>query len=102
MIQERVESATRRAEAKIKTAEIRLEKMRERFEHQKEAGLAQDEKGGIPHPAPSAPPVPPVPPVPFVGGKGASDEERLIILQMLQDNKISVEEAESLFKALED
>ncbi len=101
MIQERVESATRRAEAKIRAAEIRLEKMRERFEHQNEAATPFDENGGTLH-IPPIPTVPPVPPVPSAGGKGASDEERLMILQMLQDNKISVEEAESLFKALED
>jgi hypothetical protein len=102
MIQERVESATRRAEAKIKAAEIRLERMRERFEHQKEAATAVNGKDGLPHTLGAIPPVPPVPPTPSVGTKGATDEERLMILQMLQDNKISVEEAESLFKALED
>jgi len=52
---------------------------------------------------PSAPPVPPVPPVTRPAGKkGASDEERLMILKMLQDKKITVDEAESLFKALEE
>jgi hypothetical protein len=36
------------------------------------------------------------------GRKGASDEERLMILKMLQEKKITVDEAETLFKALED
>jgi hypothetical protein len=53
------------------------------------------------------PPVPPVPqqPVPPdtrpAGKKGATDEERLMILKMLQDGKITVDEAETLFKAME-
>jgi hypothetical protein len=33
--------------------------------------------------------------------KGVSDEERLLILQMLQDKKITVDEAERLFKTME-
>jgi hypothetical protein len=35
------------------------------------------------------------------GKKGATDEERLMILKMLQDGKITVDEAETLFKAME-
>jgi hypothetical protein len=49
--------------------------------------------------------IPPRPPAPVVrpaGKKGASDEERLMILKMLQDKRITVEEAETLFNALED
>jgi DUF4097 and DUF4098 domain-containing protein YvlB len=44
------------------------------------------------------PPAPPTPPVP---GEPASDEERLIILKMLEQKKISMEEAERLLAALE-
>jgi hypothetical protein len=33
--------------------------------------------------------------------KPASDEERILVLKMLQDKKISVEEAEKLLQALD-
>ncbi len=94
MIQERIESATRMAEAKVRSAEIRLEKMRERVE--KHRGFHVDLDFGDK-------PDQPVPPMARKAGKkGASDEERLMILKMLQEKKISVDEAETLFKALED
>ena len=44
-------------------------------------------------PEPPKPPRPPVEPV--------SEEERLVILRMVQENKISIEEAERLLAALE-
>ena len=47
-------------------------------------------------------PEPPMPPVSRPAGKkGASNEERLMILKMLEENKITVDEAEKLFGALE-
>jgi hypothetical protein len=59
-------------------------------------------------------PVPPVPPIPPFGPFSVkvkvdpplpilkvSSEERMLILQMLQEKKISVEEAEKLLQALE-
>ncbi len=94
MIQERVASATRMAEAKVKAAEIRLEKIRERVEMNRGFPLDVDvsDKGLPPVPSVTRP----------VGRKGASDEERLMILKMLQDKRITVDEAEALFKALED
>lgn len=95
MIQERVESATRRAEARIKAAEIRLE---QRVDKHRGFDINVDLGDDFPKK-----PVPPVPPVSRpVGKKGPSDEERLLILKMLQDKKITVDEAEKLFKALED
>jgi hypothetical protein len=94
MIQERIESATRMAEAKVKAAEIRLEKMRERVE--KHRGLHVDLEFG------DKPEQPVQPMARKAGRKGASDEERLMILKMLQEKKITVDEAETLFKALED
>jgi hypothetical protein len=94
MIQERVKSATRMAEAKVKAAEIRLEKMRERVEKHRGFHVDVDLNDIGEPPAPSV--------TRQVGKKGASDEERLMILKMLQDKKITVDEAETLFKALED
>jgi hypothetical protein len=63
-------------------------------------------------PVPPIPPMPPIPPIPPVGPFGprvkvepslprVSSEERMLILQMLQEKKISVEEAEKLLQALE-
>ena len=93
MIQERIESATRIAEAKMKAAEIRLERMQEHMEKVRDIHID-------PHLKNLEIKVPPI--AKPIGKKGASDEERLMILQMLQEKKISVDEAESLFKALDD
>lgn len=100
MIQSRIDSAMKVADVKMKSAEIRLEQMRERLEKNREINLDMDfgevdtVKKGV------------VEPIPHIhrkaGKKGASDEERLMILQMLQEKKISVDEAETLFKALEE
>jgi len=106
LIRERVVSATRRADAKMRIAEKRLEQMQDRVEKLRGFNLDLDVNGkkySFTSDNPSAPPVPPVPPVTRPAGKkGASDEERLMILKMLQDKKITVDEAESLFKALEE
>ena len=99
LIQDRVRFATRKADAKIKAAQVRLEQIQEQVEKFRgfEVGLGEEED--IPEPAP----VPPIPPVSRgAGKKGATDEERLMILKMLQDKTITVDEAETLFKALED
>jgi hypothetical protein len=96
LIRERVDTATRRAEAKVKATEIRLDQIRDRVEKHRGFNINVDLDD-------LARPVPPVPPVSRrAGKKGPSDEERLMILKMLQDKKISVEEAETLFNALED
>ncbi|MDY6847367.1 MAG: hypothetical protein SVP52_09565 [Chloroflexota bacterium] len=99
-IQSRIDSATKMADAKIKSTEIRLEQIRERLEKNREANFDLDfgevdtvkkgVDGPIPHTHRKA------------RKKGASDEERLMILQMLQEKKITVDEAETLFKALEE
>lgn len=101
MIQERIDSATRRAEAKVKTAEIRLGQIQDRVEKFRgikvDVGFGAEGEGGASHK-----PVQPVPPVTRPAGKkGATDEERLMILKMLQEGTISVDEAETLFRAME-
>jgi len=96
-IQERVEIATRRAEAKMKAAEIRLERIRDNVEKSRnyKIDINLDHLKGLKT-------VAPVPSITRMAGKkGASDEERLMILKMLQDKMITVDEAEALFKALE-
>lgn len=101
LIRERVDSATRRAEAKVRAAEVRLDQIRERVEKHRGFNINVDFGGDRPERA--GRPEQPVPPVSQrAGKKGPTDEERLMILQMLQDKKISVEEAEKLFRALED
>jgi len=101
LIQERIDSATRRAEAKVRAAEIRLGQIQDRVE--KRRGFKVDlDFGDRTQPEPPPKPDQPVPPVTRPAGKkGATDEERLMILKMLQDGKISVDEAETLFKAME-
>ena len=101
MIQDRIDSATRRAAAKVKAAEIRLEQIQDRVEKRRgfkiDFGFGEEEGWEVP-------PIPkqPVPPVTRPAGKkGATDEERLMILKMLQDGKITVDEAETLFQAME-
>ncbi|MBW6467498.1 MAG: hypothetical protein K0B06_13405 [Brevefilum sp.] len=101
MVQDRIDTATRRAEAKVKAAEIRLGQIQERVEKRRgfKVDLGFGDQGAW-----EKPPVPeqPVPPVTRPAGKkGATDEERLMILKMLQDGKITVDEAETLFKAME-
>jgi hypothetical protein len=78
--QRQAEAAMRRAEDNMRRAESDMRRMRGRR-------FSFNWSGGRP---PSAPPVEPV-----------SDEERMTILKMLQDKKISAEEAEKLLSALE-
>ncbi len=99
LIQERVTQALRMAEAKVKAAEIRLDKIMEKVEKQRGFSIDVDTGEGIEKRVDiSATPSITRP----AGKKGASDEERLMILKMLQDKKITVDEAETLFKALDD
>ena len=93
VVHENVQRATSMAEKRIVEAQKRLEQIGKRLE---------DEFGDF-H-IPPKPPIPPIPPFPGVTPKqkkGVSDEERLLILQMLQDKKITVDEAERLFKTME-
>jgi hypothetical protein len=48
---------------------------------------------------PPVPPVPPIPPTP--PADPVSDEERMVILRMVEQGKISVGDAEKLLAALE-
>ncbi len=102
MIQERISSATRKSEAKIRAAEFRLDQIREKVEKQRGFNIDVDfDKADVP-PRPSSPDQPAPPVSRPVGSKGATDEERLMILKMLEDSKISVDEAEMLFRSLEE
>jgi hypothetical protein len=89
-INKRVEEVMRQADTHIQEAMKRLEQRTRRME-----------RHGF------VPPVPPVPPRhqaaenPTGKKAGASEEEKMLILKMLQEKKITVEEAEKLFEAME-
>jgi hypothetical protein len=107
------ESARRQAE----TAQRRAEQQAERARRQAEAAQRRAEAfarrsrsgstwtlgfttGAAPRPpVPPTPPTPPAPPMPPAAP--VSDEERMTILRMVEQGKISVEDAEKLLAALE-
>ncbi len=78
-LERKVEEARRRSEAKARAAERRAQGRRRTWSFQFSGG-----------PTPPPPPKDPV-----------SDEERLLILRMLEQKKISLEEADALLAALE-
>jgi len=112
LIHEQVRKATELASRKIEEAQKNLDQIKIEI---------KGDEFKIPKikiPDISIPGVPPIPGVPNVPGvpdmhkanvadqsadvrKKATDEERLLILQMLQEKKITVAQAESLFRALE-
>ena len=101
MISRRAQEAARRAEQRTQAAMRRTEdQIRLAAEREMRRG-----EGGFNFNFPGSPPVPPhmqhpqhppVPPAPKV-----SAQERMLVLQMLQEGKISIEQAESLLAALE-
>jgi len=106
MAQERMRRAQERIELKLAAAQRKIEQKSRaaerrsrtgKFAHEGHAGhpsTGRRTSWGIPTPPPSpTPPTPPTDPV--------SEEERLMILRMLEQKKISMEEAETLLSALE-
>lgn len=89
-IQEKVQAAMRRAEEKLAEAMRKVEQRAQESEsrRRKSAGWAAPPAAPLP-PAPAKPKRPP-----------ATDEERMLILRMVEQGKISVEQAEKLFAAL--
>jgi hypothetical protein len=83
--QTRVDAAMRRAEQKMRNAEARASERRSGFSF------------GWSRPAPPMPPAPPAPPA----NEPVKEEERLVILRMLEQKKISLAQAEQLLAALE-
>lgn len=92
---------SRRAQEAARRAEQRVHRSMRRTEEQIRAAAERDMRrvdmqAGFGHPfQPPAPPPPPPPPSPV------TEQERLVVLQMLQDGKITVEQAEMLLAALE-
>lgn len=110
-VQRRAEEAARRAEERVRAAMERMERRGWHREHP--TGMWAEGWGGEKHP-----PEPPQPPSPHTqadagqaasmadvrpeqGSSGVSNEERMLVLKMLQEHKITVEEAEELLAALE-
>ncbi len=93
-IQERVQSAMRRAEEKLAEAMRKVEQRVQEAERRSGEGDGRRRKstGWVSPPAPPAPPKPKRAP--------ATDEERMMILRMVEQGKISVEQAEKLLAAL--
>jgi hypothetical protein len=120
-VQQKVQSAMRQAEEKIAETVRRAERQAERAERHAERHAAREERYRVR----VMPPTPPTPPTPGMAGRpGApgfpfsqmlppqsaptskpkrnppSAEERMMVLKMLEEGKISVEQAEQLLAAM--
>jgi len=107
-LQRKLESARRRAEAHIRASEHVVQDRRHRH-----AEIPIPPSFGWPPPTPPVPPVfrgnpspaswpsKPEVPTPNMTTEPVGDDERLMILQMLEQKKITADEAEQLLSALE-
>lgn len=101
--EERIEAIRRKAEAKTEAAARRAERVSER-EAQRDARRTRQFRFSLQFdparpPRPPMPPTPPTPPTP--PASPISEQERLTILKMLEQGKITVQQAETLLAALE-
>jgi hypothetical protein len=90
MVSRRAQEAARRAEQRTQAAMRRTE---EQISQAAEREMRRSWAGMPPIPQPPSPQRPPV--------ERVTEQERLMVLQMLQENKITVEQAEKLLEALE-
>lgn len=90
MISRRAQEAARRVEQRAQTVARRMEEQTRRNVEREMRGRGRPSFGFEP---PQPPPAPRPSPV--------TEQERMMVLQMLQDNKITVEQAETLLRALE-
>jgi hypothetical protein len=101
------EQAQRQAERAQREAERAAERMRRSMERPKGKQKAKRGWGQGPHlefrwgPPPPFGSEPPPPPPPHRPVEPVTEQERLMILRMVQENKITVEEAERLLTALD-
>jgi hypothetical protein len=98
------ERETTRAQEKMRRAQEKLERkldaQRRKAESKAQAADRRSRRSwGFEWPSP--PPSPPPPQPPFAGRNSATEEERLMILRMLEQKKITLEEADKLLSALE-
>lgn len=85
------QDAVRRAQERVKAALQRLEDRRQGRPIERDfSGIAAEPVGGYPSEPPTGQAL-----------GGATEEERMLILQMVQDKKITVEEADQLLSVLE-
>lgn len=98
--QSRLETAGKRAEGAGRRAEIKLQAAMRRAEAKARAAEARARRGQA-HVAVGRWNWDLTPRGPAQAGEAVSDDERLAILKMLQEKKISLEEAEKLLAALE-
>jgi hypothetical protein len=99
--QEHMRQAQERMERKIADAQRKIQIKTQAAERAAERGARRGRpplQFTIP-PAPPRPPRAPVPPV--AASEPVSEQERLMILRMLEQNKISLDQAEKLLAALE-
>jgi DUF4097 and DUF4098 domain-containing protein YvlB/ElaB/YqjD/DUF883 family membrane-anchored ribosome-binding protein len=103
-VQEKVQSALRRAEEALGEAMRNAEQRAREAERRAAEMEGRHTRHARRHvPSWDAPPPPPPPPAPKAAKPKAppvSDEERLVILRMVSEGKISVEQAEQLLAAL--
>lgn len=88
--QERMRRAQEKIDQKMAAMQRKMEMRNREMEH---ATRRAHHAWSFNIPTPPAPPAPP--------GEPVSEDERMLILQMLQEKKITLEEAESLLSALE-
>jgi hypothetical protein len=102
------EQETQRAQEKIRRAQEKLERkleaQRQRADRRAQEMDRRSRRSNwkFEWPAPPAPPARPKPPAPPASSvQAVTEEERLLILRMLEQKKISLEEADRLLSALE-
>lgn len=100
------EQAAARSQEKMRRAQEKLERKLEAHRRRSEARgpspadrRTRRQSWGFEWPTPPAPMTPPIPPAP--PRPAVSEDERLMILRMLEQKKISLDEAEQLLSALE-
>lgn len=95
-IQDKVQSAMRRAEEKLAEALRKVEQRTQEAESRR-----RKSPGWVAPPVPPMPPATPKAPAPPKPKRApATDEERMLILRMVEQGKLSVEQAEKLLLAL--
>lgn len=102
-IQAKTEQYVSQAERMARQAQEKAQRAAERFRRNMERDRPRGPKGkrGEPPSFWGAPPPPPTPAAPRRRSDPVSEQERLMILQMVRENKISIEEAERLLAALD-
>lgn len=106
-VQAKVQQAMRKAEEKIAEA-MRQAEQRARAAEREAERMERRQQRSYVYSTPPTPPIPPIPPIPPVPPRAqraksapVSDEERMVILRMVEEGKVSVEQAEKLLAALE-